>query len=836
MKEAADARSKRFQNIRYHVVRIALFTVALICAVIGMLMFSFSTNNQSRVQTVVSDLSATDQQVDVLLLLSYDDSNIISSLERKGFVDIMRKSSVNVDVEYLDACALANLPQAQTQMEAALSAKVQAHGQYAAVVCAGDEALTFVEAQHEQLFSATPVVFFDVTDEQHAVSASKNGYSTGFYENTGMAQTLQATCNMLPNAKSFAVVVDSTEYCNGLKKQFEAALSDFKSMDVEFIDASAISRENLRERVSALGDDTILFYLGAAADSAGNLYTVDKNAYFLSEAAKTPVFCATSAGVGEGLCGGGFSDPELAGQECASTTIKVLNGTRPADIELVSAAPANQVYDASVLSKYGISSDALPANAVIVNQPAFSLENIKPLLLPIALVLVALVLVLIFAMLGYRRSIRDTREIIESRNDLQHRFYHDQLTGLPNLQWMGEYSDDALKGRKVKTLIKIDIDDFNDINDSYGHSTGDKVIIEFAKRLQSLNTPLLVHPSADEFILGFEHVIKTDGTRLESIREVIRRPFKFDDYDITVSACLGIAGRIGDMSTSELLSAADLAIRNAKESSGKNSTVFYTSEMRDEVESKIKITDKLREAIDNESLIVLYQPQVDVKTLDVCGYEALVRFENNEYYPNEFIPIAEMSGLVIEIDRLVTRKVIQQLATWKKRHKRLRPVSINYSATQLKDESYIDFVEGLLKEHDVSPTLLKIEITESMLIDRKDQANKLFNRLKKAGIQIALDDFGTGYTSLSRMSTIPADVIKIDKSLVDTYIQPGKESFFDNLTKLIHGVGKKIIVEGVETEEQFKICAKLGCDIVQGFYFSKPVLPERAAQYEHPNK
>jgi EAL domain-containing protein (putative c-di-GMP-specific phosphodiesterase class I) len=333
-------------------------------------------------------------------------------------------------------------------------------------------------------------------------------------------------------------------------------------------------------------------------------------------------------------------------------------------------------------------------------------------------------------------------------------------------------------------------------------------------------------------LLGFSHEIEQDGMEIKLIRAIFEKPFAIDEFELEVTASLGVVNRTAAMSVEETISAVDLATREGKKGGLKGSLFFYNTTLKKEMEDKLAITSYLKQSILDENFVVLYQPQVDTVSNDVGGYEALVRLEGDAYYPGQFIPVAEQSGMVIEVDRIVTKKVVQQLATWKKRHKRLRPVSINYSAVQLKDEGYVDFLIDLLKRYDVAPNLIKIEITESLLLGSEEQTDQLFSRLKSAGIAMALDDFGTGYTSLSRVTTIPADVVKIDKSLVDAYMVPGKERFLDDLTRLVHGLKKKIIVEGVETKEQLEICRELGCDMVQGYYFSKPLLPERAAQFE----
>ena len=306
----------------------------------------------------------------------------------------------------------------------------------------------------------------------------------------------------------------------------------------------------------------------------------------------------------------------------------------------------------------------------------------------------------------------------------------------------------------------------------------------------------------------------------------------FGDSVLDIEASYGVANWDESMDESSIVQCVDLAIRNAKVVGGGDSVFFYDEQMKRDMERKLEITDYLKLAIAEESPVVLFQPQVNTYDKSVCGYEALVRLKDNAYFPDQFIPVAEAAGLVSSIDRIVTKKVIQQQAAWRAEGREMKVVSINYSAAQLRDETYCDFVESLLREYDVEPRYLKIEITESMMLENEGLAEELFSRLEQMGISLALDDFGTGYSSLYRMATTPAEYVKLDKSLVDTYMVPGKEDFIDHLTQLIHGIDKKIIVEGVETAEQYAICKRLGCDIIQGYFFARPLPSAEAGAFD----
>ena len=264
---------------------------------------------------------------------------------------------------------------------------------------------------------------------------------------------------------------------------------------------------------------------------------------------------------------------------------------------------------------------------------------------------------------------------------------------------------------------------------------------------------------------------------------------------------------------------------------GKNSVFVYAEELKAKAREEKWIVEKIKDAIDNDGFVILYQPKVDSKTEATSGFEALVRMKEPGLNPGKFIPVAEKNGWIWRIGRITTELVIKQLAMWRREGRELYPVSVNYSSNQLSDSGYIDFLERTLREYNVPPELLEIEITEGMFLDKTAQADALFDRFKALGIRLLMDDFGTGYSSLGYLTYIPVDVIKLDKSLVDNYLVDGKDSFIDNVIRLVHDLGKKMIVEGVEDKRQFERLKHFGADMIQGFYFSKPIPPDEAIRF-----
>ena len=250
---------------------------------------------------------------------------------------------------------------------------------------------------------------------------------------------------------------------------------------------------------------------------------------------------------------------------------------------------------------------------------------------------------------------------------------------------------------------------------------------------------------------------------------------------------------------------------------------------------------------------MLYQPQIELATNEVVGYEALVRLRGDKYPPEQFIPIAEANGQIVELDRMVARKVVQQLATWKKRKQRIRPVSINFSYGQLCDEDFVSYLTTLLEEYGVARKLLRVDIKESLFVNDMAKARSFVDELYKAGFGIAIDGFGAGYTSVPRVMHIPVDAVKLDRSLTEGLLahascdpaSPAPETASEaatsaadeaitSLINLVHEAGKIVVVEGVETLQQLEVCRDKGCDVVQGFFFSEPLLPESVLRYKPP--
>ena len=819
-------RSKKATSRIFLILRIILFALACVFAIMGVRGFIEASNTQTVSRVVTTDSVNGEPVRNAIVIFSSDDSDASVSYERSGVLNVLNRSGISSDVYYLDTSTGTSAAAIDKGLYEFIRDKASSGMSCDAVVVSGDEALSFV-ANHRDLFGGLPTVFFSVEGTSLAGEVKDKGYATGFLEKGGPSLILTNAEKLLPAYKKVIVLVDGSASSKGLLDQLEADKSAAPSFEREVWDVSKMTRDELADKVANLGSDEFIMLLSANRDSAGNGYTSTETAYFLAGLTRKPIFSAFG-GVGEGVCGSAFFDRETEGANSAKLLIDMLNGADVSSLAVTELQPEACVFDVQQLMLRGMNPDLTPEDSALINESSFSWRVLRPFVQPTLFLLGAVACIVGFGVIGFRRSIRSNRAIIASRDELQYRLYHDVLTNLPNRIALEQYLVDPKSGDAVRSVVRIHADNLSDINDAYGHSFGDEVIKIVAKRLENAKAALIARTAEDEFTLLLNERLKPESSVLSHLERIFADPIIIGDNKVEAAATIGIANREKGMSGADLIVAGDLATNFASDEN-LHQPVFYTDDMLKDMERRLEITEYLKQAIAEERVVVLWQPQVDTENLTVYGYEALCRLEGNKYFPNDFIPVAEMSGLVNPLDRVVTKKVIEQLGVWlKEGRKDVGVASINFSAAQLRDKGYCDFLAEQLAKNKVPASLLKIEITESMILGNEEEADKLFARLRSMGITLALDDFGTGYSSLYRMANRPVDFVKLDKSLVDTFMVPGKEGFIDDVTRLIHGLGKTIVVEGVETYEQYQMCLNFGCDIIQGYFFARPMPAEEA--------
>ncbi|HOF12561.1 MAG TPA: EAL domain-containing protein [Treponemataceae bacterium] len=434
-----------------------------------------------------------------------------------------------------------------------------------------------------------------------------------------------------------------------------------------------------------------------------------------------------------------------------------------------------------------------------------------------------------------KQDLHNKLEKIQSLNSsLEHLAFHDPLTDLPNRSYFNEIINNILlNAQNINTkvaLMFIDIDDLKDINDSQGHNFGDTILKLAGNQLKHFEKDdiQVFRFGGDEFLVlmtnvqSHNSVVTITDTILEALNII----------NIPVSAGISIYPDDAK-STDELLKFADMAMYQVK-ASGKNSSIFFEQLMHKQLLERLTLEEKIGEAIKNNCFQLYFQPQYDICSKSLRGFEALLRWHDKDLgwiQPDLFIPVAEDTKLIIPIGLWVIEKTFQTLEKWQKKHDFKGIISINVSPVQLKDPSFVFEVEALLNKYAITPKLIEIEITEGVLIDNTEQTVKTLNAIKKLGIGISLDDFGTGYSSLSYLKELPLTTLKIDKAFIANITTPNslEAEITDSIISLVSKMGLDTIAEGVESEEQFEALKKINCRTSQGYLMGRP-MPENECE------
>ncbi|WP_195263435.1 MULTISPECIES: ABC transporter substrate binding protein [unclassified Clostridium] len=432
-------------------------------------------------------------------------------------------------------------------------------------------------------------------------------------------------------------------------------------------------------------------------------------------------------------------------------------------------------------------------------------------------------------------SISDITERKNAEEKIETLAFYDQLTRLPNKHMFLDKVDDELLG-DLETEYRgaaflIDIDNFKNINDTLGHDYGDEFLKCIAKEFIKIldNDEFICKLDGDEFlILNLDINGKSKVEELAiKILELFKNPFKVKGKNIFTSVSIGISIFPNDASNkSELLKNSDIAMYKAKEN-GKNRYLFYHESMSKDIVRKSQLIDGLRNAICKSEFKLLYQPQIDINDSKVIGAEALLRWISNSFgnvSPIEFIPLAEQSELIISIGEWVLYNACIKNKEWLDKGITPMTIAVNVSVIQLYQSNFLNTIKEILDKSGLPAEYLEIEITESIVMNNIEENLKVLNEIKDLGVKIALDDFGTGYSSLSYLRLLPIDKLKLDKSFIDNIHKSENDRVIaECIIKLAHEMNIIVVAEGVEIKEQFDILYEIGCDRIQGYYFSKPI-------------
>jgi diguanylate cyclase (GGDEF)-like protein/PAS domain S-box-containing protein len=443
---------------------------------------------------------------------------------------------------------------------------------------------------------------------------------------------------------------------------------------------------------------------------------------------------------------------------------------------------------------------------------------------------------------GFVKILRDLTDRKLAQERALYLSQHDGLTGLPN---RGKFHDELFqaivdarqRNNKVGVLF-IDLDRFKNVNDSLGHYIGDALLVSVSRRLMEAisGTDICARLGGDEFGVICKGVSNQSALAhlADKLISILSRPFDLHGHEVTLGASIGITLFPDDAEDpNQILKYADMAMYHAK-NQGRSTFAFYTENLDVEARRRNMIEEELRHAIERGELYLQYQPQVSFEKDAICSVEALLRWENPKLMPmstEEFIALADDTGLIVPIGEWVIRSACKQLQAWQKEGLPHLRVAVNLSSRQLKDEHFVSMIDQVLTENELDPQSLELEITERLLMEDNLTNNAMLQALKSRGIRISVDDFGTGFSSLSYLKHFPIDSLKIDKLFIKCLPDDQHDAAIASaIIGMAHSLNLQVVAEGVETEDQRAFLSDLGCNCGQGFLFSLPLAPDQLSQ------
>ncbi|CCQ73678.1 bifunctional diguanylate cyclase/phosphodiesterase [Magnetospira sp. QH-2] len=441
----------------------------------------------------------------------------------------------------------------------------------------------------------------------------------------------------------------------------------------------------------------------------------------------------------------------------------------------------------------------------------------------------------------YLIMVRDATRQKEDEEKIRFQAYYDTLTGLPNRVLFQERLREALvtatRHDSQVAMMYMDLDQFKVINDSMGHASGDALLVRVSRAILDHlpDKATLARPGGDEFLVLLPSTDLDEAAETaRAIQAAVCRPIDLEgsDHEVVVTSSIGIAMFPRDgLTAADLIRSADTAAFHAK-TQGRNSFQYFLDEMNVVAQERLILENRLRRALSEENFVTYYQPKIDLRSGRITGAEALIRWfgPGGMITPDKFIPVAEETGMIVDLGRWVLRSTCFQVRSWQKEGLPYFKVAVNLSPLQLHEGDFVETVKKALEDSGLDPRDLELEITERVIMEQMDEVVRIFSALRDMGIRVTIDDFGTGYSSLSYLQSLPLDGLKIDRSFIADIGEDGQGSSLAGAVVAIgQSLGLKVTAEGVETEDQLGFLRQQWCDEMQGFYFSRPLPPDEFA-------
>ncbi len=821
----------------------------------------------NRVNSKDASAAVNNEIKNILIINSYHQGFTWTGEETQGIINSLLESgnNISIQVEYMD---WKNHP-SQENLEYLYDYykyKYQTT-KIDIIIATDDAALEFALNNRKDLFKDAPVVFCGINQAGIKTITEGADRVTGVTEVVDPTATIQLALQVNPDLKNVYLLYDNTE--SGLSTG-NLAIKQIKDIapQLNIISCNRLAFTDLLDTVHKLKRDSIVLITTYYRDANNNIFEMDYVNRSISEASTVPVYHLYDFGLNKGIIGGALLSGQLQGEYAADLALRILSGEDPSDIPVITEGSYRVVFDYLQLTRFHIDPDVLPKDARIINKPFSFFETYQTLVISVISAFAVLIAFLLILLAYLRKIARMKKNLSESNEELTQLYeelaasdeemrqqydemllinekirlgedkltylaYHDSLTGLLNKLSLYDRARHVFTPENGKAaLLFIDIDNFKNVNDAMGHAFGDQLIIKVSERLSSISDDnrSLYRLSGDEFIMMLEKYHSMEEVE-NAAREIMA---KFSDEFNVLESTLNISLSIGialypehGKDLEQLLRYSDIAMYRAKEAGRKN-YILYDNFMNEVFTERMSIEKHLQNALDNNEFEVYYQPQLDLKSNQITGFEALLRWhspELGEVSPVKFIEVAEDTRYILPIGTWVIKNACRFLKKLKDMGLENLTASVNISILQLLQPDFCDIVESSLKECQLSPKSLELEITESILMESFESIRPGLKRLHARDIRIALDDFGKGYSSLNYLRQLPITTLKVDKSFIDHICSKNTSNLTQHIITIGKSMGMCVIAEGVEKQEQLEYLMEHDCDKIQGFLFSKP-LPE----------
>lgn len=770
---------------------------------------------------LVAGLPAAEQSRQVLVLMSYHhgyswEDRILDGFEEWGGVTAERPV---LHVEWMDTKRYRE--RESRLLFARYLAEKYAGQRFDLVVTADDNALEFAVQQRE-MFTGTPIVFGGVNGDPRQITKGHPGV-TGVAERFDLVRTLRLALVLHPKVKRLVFLTPADESGAGIRKHVVEAMA---GLDTGVLAEHWVTRylAEVDGRLPDLGSDTLLFALGSLPrEEGGRPFSPEELVAYVHARTSRPVYSDLDATVGRGALGGYMNSGLENGRLMARMAQRVLAGQRPEDIPIVYETPQALLFDYRELQRFGITRNALPQGCQLLNRPPSIFDpEYRNTLIGFGAIIAMLLLLLAGVLIRGR--------ILASRHAaLHHQATHDDLTGLPNRAWLNEQlMQGKWSGGRGVALVMMDINRFQQINDSYGHSFGDEVISAVAKRLAGLleGRTQLIRFSGDSFVI----LRRLDESMCladlcDQCERIMVEPFHVGGHRLSVSAAFGATlAEPGEVDRDRLLREADTAMHEAKQERG-NHVVVFDRDIHERALRQFRLETWLPNAVANGEIQVYFQPIVDANGGTIAGFEALARWQHQELGwvpPPEFIRAAIETGCIRELTLGMLRSACRAFKPYLAMASQPY-LGVNVSVSDINEEEFPGQVAAILAEEGIPAERLVLEVTEDMLLGDEGNVTLVLGRLRELGLNIAIDDFGTGYSSMSYLSSFMVNVIKIDQSFVRNLTSSSSDQkIVRAIVSMAADLELKVVTEGVETPEQLELLCQMGCRLLQGYFYGRP--------------